>query len=149
VAVWQVAHVAHGCDDDRATSEGNGELMHDDAINLISAPEGPSHPVSDAMSGGIGVASLPSPAAPLNGAEKPKSSGYARLKARHHALIAEHETLRGDFNALSEMYRQVEAALYENTELLERLGTQRPTQQPQYRPEPTVGLQSLFSRGAR
>jgi hypothetical protein len=112
----------------------------------VSAPAAP--PASDAMSGGVGGHSLTGPAAPLNGAAKPRS-GYARLRERHHRLVTEHETLKGDFAALSEMYRQVEAALYENTELLERLGTQRPTPQPQYRPEPTVGLQSLFARGVR
>jgi hypothetical protein len=111
--------------------------------NIVSAPAVSSLAESDAQSGGIGSVSLPSPAAP-----KPKS-GYARIIQRHHRLIAEHEQLKADFNALCQMYQQVESALFENTELLERLGTQRPTQQPQYRPEPTVGLQSLFGRGMR
>ena len=47
------------------------------------------------------------------------------------------------------MYRQVEAALYENTALLEQVSTRELPSRPQYRPEPTVGLQSLFARGVR
>jgi hypothetical protein len=109
--------------------------MQDDVINSVGAPT--PMPVSDAIADNTGRAGdtpSPVPASPLNG--KRHSSGYARLRERHHRLVTEHETLKGDFAALSEMYRQVETALYENTELLERLGTQRPIQRPQYRPEP-------------
>jgi hypothetical protein len=123
--------------------------MQDDSS--VSAPAELSMPARDAMSGGIsglhpsGVA----PAAPSNGAEKPKSSGYARLKTRHSKLIAEHEALKGDFAALADMYQKMEITLLENTELLEQTARRNPPQPPQWRPEPMAGLQSLFARGVR
>jgi hypothetical protein len=175
----------------RPTTWRNGALMQDN-INSANAPTGNHAPESVAMadSGGIGVASLASPAAPTNAdtgiqldwlhsnypslgaavaegamtledalAEadrrlaKPRS-GYARKKielkrAWHKAelLQAKYDALQADFDALRAMYVEMEDALFENAELLERLQSQRPAPQPQYRPEPTVGLHPLFARG--
>jgi hypothetical protein len=153
VAIRQEPHAVDGHDNNRAAQEGNGALMQDD-IDIISvgAPTLASLSVSDAIAdttGGTGASPSPCLASPINGAAKPRS-GYARIRQRHHKLIAEHEQLKADFAALRQMYREMEEALFENAELLERLQSQRPTQQPpQFRPEPTIGLQSLFARGVR
>jgi hypothetical protein len=111
-------------------------LMQDTDLGSADAHAGNHAPKCAAQvdSGGVGgVTPATDLAAPI---EKPKSSGYARLKARHRMLIAEHEQLNAG-------YAELELALDETTTLLEQSAA------PRNGVYPSSGVQSLFSRGAR
>jgi hypothetical protein len=49
--------------------------------------------------------------APAVPAAKPKSSGFQRMKARHHKLIAEHENLLREYHSLLTKHVELEAAI--------------------------------------
>jgi hypothetical protein len=148
VALRQEPHAVDGHDNNRASQEGNGALMQDN-IDIVSvgAPSDPSHSESVAMAdngGGTVQHSSDGPAAPINGAIK-HTSGYSRIRARHHALIEQHEQLKAEYSDLLTAYEAMEAALGETTSLLEQ-APRNGIVQPTY---PSSGVASLFARGVR
>ena len=54
--------------------------------------------------------------------DKPKSSGFQRMKARHHRLISEHEALKTDYEALQieqeALQRDVDSLLEQHRRLM-------------------------------